>query len=171
MSRPPSRSLTVIPLPIRPRPIIPTSLSNHLPSESCFLAAKTKRRKDAGSVRGRRLRARLRTRRGAGLQPARKCEAGGRGLPSNVLQSAARDATAALLEGFEVARRLCADQPREPERLAGNRKLLALIVDDLQEPALFRAALVQLAGRVQVARAEPVRADAACLPPRPLDQR
>ena len=105
------------------------------------------------------------------MQPARKCEAGGRGLPSNVLQSAARDATAALLEGFEVARRLCADQPREPERLVGNRKLLALIVDDLQEQALVRAALVQLAGRVQVARAEPVRDDAARLPPGLLDQR
>ena len=30
---------------------------------------------------------------------------------------------------------------------------------------------MQLAGRVQVARAEPVRDDAARLPPRPLDQR
>src|SRR5438552_10349565 len=125
MSCPPSRSLAVIPLPIRPRPIIPSSTCDHLPTESCFLAAKTKPRKDAGSVRSRRLRARLRTPRGAGLQPARKCEAGGRGSPLKVLQSDARDAAAARLEGFEVARRLRANQPRESERLPRNRQLLA----------------------------------------------
>src|SRR5205809_2148867 len=121
MSCPPSRSLAVIPLPIRPRPIIPSSISDHLPTESCFLAAKTKRRKDAGSVRSRRLGARLRTPRAAGLQPARKCEAGGRGSPLNFLQSDARDPAAALFQRFEVACRLCADEPGKAERLAGDR--------------------------------------------------
>src|SRR5690348_702873 len=44
--------------------------------ESCSPAAKTKRRKDAGSARSRRLRGRLKTRRGAGLQRTGECEAG-----------------------------------------------------------------------------------------------
>src|SRR5215212_2029476 len=42
--------------------------TDHSPCRSCSPAAKTKHRKDAGSVRSRRLRTRLRTRRGAGLQ-------------------------------------------------------------------------------------------------------
>src|SRR5690348_2307653 len=96
-----------MPLPILPRPNIPSSISDHLPTESWSLTAKTKRRKDA---RSRRLRARLRTPRGAGLQPARKCEAGGRGSPLNFLQSDARDPAVALFQRFEVACRLRADE-------------------------------------------------------------
>src|SRR5438094_7369344 len=54
-------------------------LNVHLPTRSCSRAAKSKPRKDAGSARSRRLRARLRTRRGAALQRARGRERGGRG--------------------------------------------------------------------------------------------
>src|SRR3954470_3140957 len=43
-------------------------ITDHSPCRSCSPAAKTKHREDAGSVRSRRLRTRLRTRRGAGLQ-------------------------------------------------------------------------------------------------------
>src|SRR5436853_7613434 len=48
----------------------------HLPIESCAPAAKRPRRKDAGSVRSRRLRARLRTRRGGALQRPCACGTG-----------------------------------------------------------------------------------------------
>src|SRR5207244_2628967 len=58
---------------------------------------------------------------------------------------------------------LRADQPSEPERPAGNRQLVPRVVDDLEEEPRRRAALVQLARRVQVARAEAVRDDAAGL--------
>src|SRR5438309_1156081 len=80
---------------------------------------------------------------------------------SDLLQLDARDAAAALLQRLEIARRLRADQAREAERLPGDRQLLAVVLDHLQEEPGVRAALVQLAGRVQVARAEPVRDDAA----------
>src|SRR2546421_2973051 len=58
-----------------------SAISGHLASGSCSLAAKSKSRKDAGSVRSRRLRTRLRTPRGAALQRPRECEPGGRGPP------------------------------------------------------------------------------------------
>src|SRR5439155_26060536 len=45
------------------------------------LAARYKSSEDAGCVHSRRLLARLRTRRDAGLQRARECETGGRGSP------------------------------------------------------------------------------------------
>src|ERR671937_388840 len=51
----------------------------HLPFASCAAAAKRPPRKDAGSARSRRLRARLRTPRGGALQRAAACEASGRG--------------------------------------------------------------------------------------------
>src|SRR3954468_7244437 len=66
-----------------------------------------------------------------------------------------------LLQRGEVARRLGADQLPEPEVLARNRDLGADVVDYLDEAADRRAALVQLAGRVQVARPEAVRRHAA----------
>src|SRR6059058_4577629 len=56
--------------------------SDHLAFGSCSRAAKRPHRKDAGSVRSRRLRARLRTRRGGALQRPRECESDGRGSPS-----------------------------------------------------------------------------------------
>ncbi len=71
----------------------------------------------------------------------------------------ARDAAAALLERCVVAGGLRADQAAEAERLAGDRELVARVVDDLEEEPRVRAALVQLAGRVQVARAVAVRHD------------
>src|SRR3954469_16541065 len=73
-----------------------------------------------------------------------------------------RDPAAALLERLEIACGLCADQLPEPERLPGDRKLLACLVDDLKVEPGGRAALVQLARRMQVARTEPVRDDATC---------
>ena len=59
----------------------------------------------------------------------------------------------------------------EAERLPGDRQLVAGVVDDLEEDARRRAALVQLAGRVQVARPEAVRDDAAGRLSRPLGER
>src|SRR5436305_3244139 len=59
------------------------AVSGHLAAGAGAGAAKRRSRKDAGSVRSRRLRARPRTRRERPLQPARACEAGGRGPPSN----------------------------------------------------------------------------------------
>src|SRR3954454_13745230 len=53
-------------------------ISGYLSCRSCAGAAKTKQRKDAGSVRGRRPRTRLRTRPCAGLQPHPACEVRGR---------------------------------------------------------------------------------------------
>ncbi len=52
---------------------------------------------------------------------------------------------------------------RAKPNLAGNPELLAVVLDDLDEEAGVRAALVELAGRMQVARAEPVRDHAAGL--------
>src|SRR5438477_13187293 len=46
----------------------------HHPCRSCSIAAKRKQRKDAGSVRSRWLRTRLRTRRCAALQRPSECE-------------------------------------------------------------------------------------------------
>ena len=105
-SCPCSRRRSVIPLPMRPRPIIP----------SCIYV---------------------------------------------LLDVDARDAAAALLQRREVPGGLRADQPAEAERLAGDRQLVARVVDHLQEQPRVRAALVQLAGRVQIARAVPVRDDEA----------
>src|SRR5712691_12122376 len=49
-------------------------ITGHPPCRSRSMPAKSKQRKDAGSVRSRRLRARLRTRRCAALQPRSECE-------------------------------------------------------------------------------------------------
>ena len=71
----------------------------------------------------------------------------------------------------EVSRRLRADQLAEPERLVRDRDLVTGVVDDLQEEPGRRAALVQLPGRVQVARPEAVGDDAARRLPRSLRER
>src|SRR5262249_33758915 len=71
-----------------------------------------------------------------------------------ILQVRACDAAPPLAERLEVARRLRADQPAEAERLARDRQLVAVVLDHLQKEARVRPALVKLAGRVQVARAE-----------------
>src|SRR5579871_5969917 len=75
----------------------------------------------------------------------------------------AGDAAVARLERFVVPFRLRADEAAEPERLAGDRELLARVVDDLEEQPGVRAALVGLAGRVEVARAVAVRHDEAAV--------
>src|SRR6476661_2387909 len=78
-----------------------------------------------------------------------------------LLETDARDPAATLLQRREIPRGLRADQLPEPERLPGDRQLVARVVDDLQEEARRRPALVQLPRRVQVARAEAARDDAA----------
>src|SRR5712691_6221213 len=77
----------------------------------------------------------------------------------NVLQMNTSSAPAALLQGREIAGGLRADQAAKAKRLAGNRDLVAGVVDDLQEETGVGSTLVQLAGRVQVARAVAVRHD------------
>ena len=72
-----------------------------------------------------------------------------------------RDAAAALLQRLIVSGGLGADQAAKPNARAGNRQLVAGVVDDLQEEAGVRAALVELPGGVEVARAEAVRDDVA----------
>src|SRR3954447_3346629 len=103
MSWPLSRRRSVIPLPIRPSPIIPSCMCTKL-------------------------------------------------LRLAVFDVDASRAAAALLQRRVVARRLCADEPAEAERLAGDGELVALVVDHLQKQAGVRAALVELARRMQVAR-------------------
>src|SRR4051794_33529853 len=78
-----------------------------------------------------------------------------------ILHVHARDAAAAVAQRREIAGRLRADQLREAERLVGDRELVAVVLDDLQEETTVRATLVQLPGRVEVARADAVRDDAA----------
>src|SRR5439155_2842585 len=56
-------------------------ITGHSPCRSRSMPAKSKQRKNAGSARSRRLRARLRTRRCAALQPRSECEMGKRGPP------------------------------------------------------------------------------------------
>src|SRR5207244_11691558 len=85
----------------------------------------------------------------------------------DVLQSDADELAAPLPERLGVAGGLRPDQPAEAEVTAGDRQLVARVVDHLDEPADRRAALVQLPGRVRVARTEPVRDDAARLPSPP----
>src|SRR5204863_4499638 len=91
-------------------------------------------------------------------------------VASDVLQFDSHDSAAALLERCEVARRLRADQPPEAELAPWDRDLAAGVVDDLDEEAGAGPALVQLARGMEIARAEPVRHDAAGLV-RALDQR
>ena len=57
------------------------------------------------------------------------------------------------LERLEIARRLRVDQLAEGVRPAGDRAVLRMIGRELQEPADRRAALVELAGRVEETRA------------------
>src|SRR4051794_33323069 len=68
-----------------------------------------------------------------------------------------RNAAAAFLEGCVVAGGLRADQSAEAEVAARNRQLVARVVDDLQVEPGVRAALVQLARRVQIPRPVAVR--------------
>ena len=56
-------------------------------------------------------------------------------------------------EGLQVAVRLSPDQLRERVGLARDLEVALRVVDELEEPPGRRAALVELAGRVQVARA------------------
>src|SRR5205823_11700095 len=88
----------------------------------------------------------------------------------DVLQSDSHDSAPALFERGQVARRLRPDQPSEAELPPRDRDLAAGVVDDLDEEAGVRAALVQLPRRVEIARAETVRHDAAALV-RACDQR
>src|SRR5204863_7009263 len=78
----------------------------------------------------------------------------------HLLDVHARDAAPALLQRLEVPRRLRADQLPEAERLPRDRQLVARVVDHLQEEPGVRAALVELAGRVEIPRPEAVRDDA-----------
>ena len=87
----------------------------------------------------------------------------------DLLEVDANDRAAALTKRGEVTVGLGADEPGEAEGPAGNRKLVAGIVHDLDEAPGRRSALVQLAGRVQVPRTEAVRDHAARLA-RPRDQ-
>src|SRR6188472_318069 len=89
----------------------------------------------------------------------------------NLLQLDSRDRPAALCQRCIVSRSLRLDEPAEAEVLAGDRQLVSRVVDDLEEAADRRAALVELPGRVQIPRAEPERDDAARLLPEPLDER
>src|SRR5436305_15221684 len=59
------------------------AINGHRPCRACAPAAKRPRRKDAGSVRSRRLRTRLRTRRGGALQRPGACEMCGWGSSAN----------------------------------------------------------------------------------------
>src|SRR5580765_5210591 len=82
---------------------------------------------------------------------------------SEVLQSDSHDLPATFLQRAKVAFGLSANQTPEAEVLAGNRYLCSCVVDHLDEQTRRRAALVQLAGGVEVARAEPLRHDAVRL--------
>src|SRR5262249_17270755 len=89
---------------------------------------------------------------------ARPCSRpSGRGRPFrgslDVLQSYARNRTAALLQRRVVSLSLRLDQPAEAELLIRDRQLRARVVDDLEEAADRRAPLVQLPGRGGVAGA------------------
>ena len=87
----------------------------------------------------------------------------------SVLQSHTADISAAFLERLEVAGGLSRDQRPEAEVAARDVELLAEVVDDLDREHRVRAAFVQLSRRVQVARAEAFRDDAAGLAS-PLDE-
>ena len=66
---------------------------------------------------------------------------------------------------FQVADRLGVLKRRERERLAGDLDVLGSVVDQLQEAPGLRAALVELAGRVQEAGAVAERGRRAASPP------
>src|SRR5690242_7222695 len=88
-----------------------------------------------------------------------------------ILQANAHDRPPALFQRSEVAGRLRAYQPAEAEILVGNGNLVARFVHDLDEVADRRPALVQLVGRVEVARAEAVCRDEPGLGADAPDQR
>src|SRR5581483_2829239 len=105
---------------VRPRvaaclrvPGISSSLLRHV----CSAAAKTKPGKDAGSVRSRRLRARLRTPNGAGLQRPAECAGRRRGLQESLGLLSASDG---LLRALAAARVRLGPLPvhREPPTMA-----------------------------------------------------
>src|SRR4051795_468553 len=79
-----------------------TGISSHLSRRSCSRAAKSEPGKDAGSVRSRRLRARLRTPRGDALQPhpGRELRGWGPPLGASLLLAAPRPRAEALRRGL-----------------------------------------------------------------------
>src|SRR3954447_21403383 len=113
--------------PIRPRPTMPSCIS--VPSVGCGDAAPLCSRHSAP-------------------QPA--------GGTLKVLQSHAHYAPVELRKRREVTGRLRADQAPETELATRDRQLVAWVVDHLDEQPGVRPALVELPGRVQVPRAEPV---------------
>src|SRR3981081_4245463 len=79
----------------------------------------------------------------------------GQGLPprrGRAPDAHPEDRVAAGLERLEIAQRLRLLQGGERIGLARHLHVLAVLLDDLEEDARRRAALVQLARRVQVAR-------------------
>src|ERR671924_608486 len=74
----------------------------HLPWGSCLTAAKSRSGKDAGSVRSRRLRTRLRTRPERALQRPGKCETRGRGPTSSALPDLPPDVLALVADALAL---------------------------------------------------------------------
>ena len=142
-----------MPAPMRPNPAIP-SCTSPLPSVAVMRLARGKSGKDAGSVRIRRIRTRLRTPHDAALQPPARAAAGGWGL-SNVL-NLIRTMGRPRSWRRQVARRLRADELPEAEVLA-RTGISSPVSSTIWTKRPIGAALVQLSGRVQVARPEPVR--------------
>src|SRR5436305_5432307 len=71
-----------------------------------------------------------------------------------VLDVDAERAPPARLQNLEIATRLRGEERREAVWLPGNGEVLAAIARRLEEDAVVRAALVQLPGRMEEARAE-----------------
>src|SRR2546422_431968 len=115
---PPWSSRSVIPAPMRPRPISP----------SCIASPGECRERRADSL-------------------ADLLQAGG-----HVAQLDPQHAATMIAQRLKIAERLRLLQDAERESLAGNIQILRVVPDDLKENPGVRAALVQLAGRVQIAR-------------------
>src|SRR5712691_3285372 len=80
------------------------AISDHRPWHACSPAAKSRPRKDAGSARSRRLRARLRTRRGRALQRPGECAGRGWGSQTSRFGSRLLAAADGLLRALARAR-------------------------------------------------------------------
>src|SRR5512134_2704499 len=119
--------------------------SDHLPARSCSRTAKSERRKDAESVRSRRLRARPRTPRGDALQPSRECEMGGRRSPSGLGLLPAADGLLRALAGARVRLR-----PLPVHRQAAAVADAAVGADLLQALDCLRALAPELALDLEV---------------------
>ena len=87
--------------------------------------------------------------------PERLAQGGleGREAPLGVGEVDAEDRQVVGLDRREVALGLGIDQPAERVRPAGDRPILRVIRGELEEPAVRRPALVELAGRMEEARA------------------